>query len=560
MPWLPQYEGDFPTLGWHVADQMAEYLGRPDAGDDVIFDPFVPSVEQQEFLNEIYRLDPITCRRVIHRSSLIRSRGWGKSPFVGGIMISEAIFDVVPDGWDANGQPVGKPWSTVRTPYVAIAAVTEEQTKNTWEPLLEMLRNGSAVDEFGLDPMDSFVALRRGRIQPITASANSIKGFKAVAASLDQTETWVRSNGGIKLAQTLRNNATKVGGITVETPNAYTLGERSVAEASHEFWDQIQSGKYQNLEDVRSIFFDHRPAPADTKTDDMDSLIHGLRVAYGDSSNHPDGCLIHEPPCAPGWVDVHRIALDFFDTSNDPAMMRADFLNQIDAARDAYVSDPEIRACIDTSKVVSKAEPVTLGFDGSEGRKDSRIADSTVLIGYSVTQKHFFKLGIWEQPDGPAGQGWRPPKVEIEAAVKQAFKDFNVVGFYADPSAGWAGEVKTWEAEYHRRLKVKMTAAEPIRWRQKDLSRTCETFDQMYSAIRAREVSFDGDPKLIQHFLNARRDPRRAGYVLKKADDNQDYGKIDAAWGSAFAFAAGNDALGKGVNTTKRKTAARRIY
>lgn len=483
--------------------------------------------------------------------------GLGKSPFVGAIMIAEALFEVVPDGWDEAGQPVARPWSTLRTPYVAIAAVTEEQTKNTWEPLLEMLRQGSAVDTFGCDPMDSFVALRRGRIAPITASPNSIKGFKAVAASLDQTETWLRSNSGVKLAQTLRNNATKIGGVTVETPNAYTLGERSVAEASQEFWDQIQSGKYKKLEDIRSIYFDHRPAPANTDTGDLVSLVAGLRVAYGDSSAHPDGCVLHDPPCAPGWADVHRFALDFMDTSNDPAVMRADFLNQVDTARDAFVTDPELRAII-ADKTITKREPVTLGFDGSEGRKRG-IADSTVLVGYSVTQRHLFKLGIWEQPDGPKGEGWRPPKLEIEAAVKQAFKDYNIVGFYADPSAGWAGEVKTWESEHSRQLKVKITVAEPIRWQQKNLTRTCETFDQLYSAIIGGEITFDGHPDMIKHFLNARRDPRRAGYVLKKPDDDQDYSKIDLTWGSAFAFAAGNDALGKGVNNVQ-KTAARRIY
>ena len=559
MPWVPEFEGDFPTLGWHIADQMAEYLGRPDAGDDETFDPFVLTAEQQDFVNELYRIDPFTGRRVIHRAALIRSRGWGKSPFVAGLMIAEAIFDVYPDGWDANGQPVGKPWSKVRTPYVAIAAVTEEQTQNTWEPLLEMLRQGSAVNEFDLDPMDTFVSLRRGRIQPITASPNSIKGFKAVAASLDQTETWVRGNHGVKLAQTLRNNATKLGGVTIETPNAYTLGEQSVAEKSFQFWDDIQSGKYKNLADVQSIYFDHRPAPADTEIDDMDSLVHGLRVAYGDSSNHPDGCLIHEPACEPGWVDVHRAALDFFDTSNDPAVMRADFLNQIDAARDAFVTDPEMRACLKPDIEISKSEPVTLGFDGSEGRKDKRLADSTVLIGYSVTQRHVFKIGIWEQPDGPKGEGWKPPKLEIEAAVAQAFKDYNVVGFYADPSAGWAGEVKQWESNHHRKLKAKMSPTEPIRWKQKDVTRTCDTFEQLYSAIRQQEISFDGDPTLLQHFLNARRDPRRAGYVLKKADDNQDYGKIDASWGAMFAFAAGNDAIGKGVMSDTKRRAPRRL-
>lgn len=561
MPWMPEHEDDFPTLGWHIADQMSEYLGRPDAGDDDVFDPFVPTFEQQDFLNELYRLDPVTGKRAIHRASLIRPRGWGKSPFVAAIMIAEGIFEVVPDGWDAEGQPVAMPWSRVRTPYVAIAAVTEEQTRNTWEPLLEMLRNGRDLDQFGVDPMDSFVSLDRGRIQPITSSAVSIKGFKAVAASMDQTETWLKSNGGVKLAQTLRNNATKIGGVTIETPNAYTLGERSVAEQSNEFWAAIQSGKHKNLADVRSIFFDHRPAPPETDIGDMESLVHGLRVAYGDSSNHPEGCLLHQPPCEPGWSPIGRIAMDFFDTSNDPAQMRADFLNQIDVARDAFVSEPEIRFAIKQGeeKTITAKEPITLGFDGSEGRKQG-IADSTVLVAYSVHQKHLFKLGIWEQPEGPRGEGWRPPKLEIEAAVKDAFRKYNVVGFYADPSAGWAGEVKTWESTYGRSLKAKMSANEPIRWRQKDVSRTVDTFEQMYSGLTSGDISIADDHDLIRHFLNARRDGRRGGYVLKKADDNQDFGKIDLTWGAAFALAAGIDALGKGVTFKKRRRAPRRLY
>lgn len=114
------------------------------------------------------------------------------------------------------------------------------------------------------------------------------------------------------------------------------------------------------------------------------------------------------------------------------------------------------------------------------------------------------------------------------------------------------------EATYHGRLKAKVTANEPIRWRQRDVTRTAETFEQLYSMIRNGEVTIEDDPDLIRHFLNARRDPRRAGYVLKKADDNQDFGKIDLTWGAMFAVAAGLDAIGKGINNAGRR-APRRI-
>jgi len=551
MPWRPIDGEAFPTLGFHVADQMAEFLD------------YVVSREQLEFLIRLYEIDPRSCKRVKTRAVIQRPRGWGKSPFLAATGISEALFEVVPDGWDADGQPVARPWIDFKTIInVPVTATSDDQVQNTWAPMLEMARTDALVNEFDVDPMDTFIAIPGGKIEPRTSSGRSIKGLPGqVAAIMDQTEEWVKGNGGLRLAQNIRNNSTKASGITIESPNAFTPGENSVAEASARDWDLIESGKYPDLAAARQILYDHREAPADTDPADRESLIAGLRYAYGDSSDHPDGCVIHEPPCEPGWAPIERQALAFLDTSNDPQVLRADFLNQITHATNSFVSQPELKAIQALDKVISKTEPVTLGFDGSEGRKPGKgTADSTVLIGYSVAQKHLFKLGVWEQPDGPAGEGWRPPVLEIEAAIRQAFKDYNVVGFYADPSAGWAGHVKTWEAEYAKRLKVKMSRDEPIRWRQKDLARTTGTFDQLESAISAgpESITYDGSPELTAHFINARRDRRRSGYVLMKPEHDPDGSKIDAAWGAMFAYAAGIDALG--MKLTKKKTAARRIY
>jgi hypothetical protein len=559
VPWKPAGDEAFPSLGWRIADQMAEHLAAPDRAE---YEPFNVTREQLEFLVRLYEVDPLSGHRVKHRAVLQRPRGWGKSPFLAAIGIAEGLFDVCFDGWDTDGQPVGKPWAELRTPLVLITATSEEQVKNTWTPLLEMLREGSAVDDFDLEPLDTFVNMRSGKIEPRASSARAVKGARAVAAIMDQTEEWVQGNGGKRFAQNLRNNATKIGGVTIESPNAFTPGERSVAEDSAKFWDNIKSGKLKQVDeqDMRSLLYDHREAPADTDPGDMESLVAGLRVAYGDSSDHADGCVIHVPVCAPGWSPIGRIAMDFWDTSNDPQTMRQDFLNQITHASNSFISQPEWRAIQDLEKVVTKAEPITLGFDGSEGRKPGMgIADSTVLIGYSVNQKHLFQIGVWEQPDGPAGEGWRPPAIEVEAAVRDTFKNFNVVGFYADPSAGWAGQVKTWEAEYHRRLKVKLSENEPIRWRQKDISRTVDAFANMHSAIVSGDLTHDGSTALTSHFLNARRDARRNGYVLSKPENDQDYSKIDAVWGAAFAHACGIDALGKGVSF-RVKSAPRRIY
>lgn len=552
MGWVPTGEEPFPfpSLGFLVADQMSEFLAAPDAPE---YEPFVPTLEQLEFLYRLYEVDPETgLRRVKHRAVLSRPRGWGKSPFLGAIGLAEGLFEVVPDGFDAHGQPVGRPWAADRSPLVLVTAVSEEQTANTWSALLEMARNGPVVDEFRIEPMDTFVALPSGRIETRTSSARSAKGARAVCSIMDQTEEWVASNSGVRFAQVLRNNATKLGGVTIESPNAFTPGEDSVAEQSAKFWAFIQEGKTKS----DTILYDHREAPAETDPAEMPSLIAGLRYAYGDSSDHPDGCVIHDPPCAPGWSPIGRIAADFWDTSNDPQVMRADFLNQITHAADAWLSQPELKAIEKLDVEISRSDAITLGFDGSRGRAKSK-ADATALVGCRVSDGHLFNLQVWEAPETTAAKDWRIPEAEVEAAVRDAFQKYNVVGFYADP-AMWDGHVAQWEATYGRKLKVTVTRDKPIAFNTRSIARVVTGFESLHAAIVNGEISFDGSLVLTRHFLNARRQKVRSGIVLRKPNDNY-LAKIDAAYAAMLAFSARLDALGKGIGS-QRAGAPRRIY
>ncbi|MGH8881837.1 MAG: terminase, partial [Stackebrandtia sp.] len=230
-----------PTLGWGVLDWITTYLAAPDRPD---YSPFVPTNEQAAFILKFYSVDHRTRRRRYRRAVLSRPKGWGKSPLLAALAAAEALGPVVFDGFDANGEPVGKPWWTVRTPLVQLAAVSEDQTQNTWTPLLEMLREGPAIDEFpGLEPLDTFVNLPRGRIEYVTASAASREGNRPVFVVPDQTETWTPSNGGKRLAAVLRRNIAKTGGTSVESPNAYIPGEGSVAEDSHAYAHAIAEGR-----------------------------------------------------------------------------------------------------------------------------------------------------------------------------------------------------------------------------------------------------------------------------------------------------------------------------
>lgn len=553
MPWKPTEPGEVPTLGWEVIDWISDMLAAPDRGE---YEPFVLYPEQEDFVLRFYEIDPRTGKRRRRRGVISRPRGWGKSPFLAALAIAEALGPVVPDGWDADGQPVGKPWATVRTPLVQIAAVSETQTKNTWAPLLEMLA-GPVLDEYpGLEPLDTFVNLPRGRIEPITSSARTVKGNKPVFAVLDQTEEWVKSNGGLNLFQKMKNNAAKIGGSFVESPNAFIPGEGSVAEESAAFWAKIQEGSARD----DSLYYDHREAPPETDLAERESLVAGLRFAYGDSSAHPAGCVIHDPPCEPGHVDLDVLVATIWDPTSDVQESRADFLNQITHASDSYLSQPEWAACADAAAVVADRDVVVLGFDGSRGRAKGK-PDATALIGCRVEDGHLFEIAVWEAADDPnAWEGWEPPLVEIEAAIADAFKRFTVVGFYADPAKDWRSYVNKWEAAYSAKIKVKASRDHPFEWwmtggRSGLIQRAVEQFE---GAVRNGDMTHDGSYRLTRHMLAARRRVKHGKLGLGKESDYSSR-KIDAAVAAVLAWQARLDAVAAGVGTKRAQQAPKRI-
>lgn len=551
MPWRPSYPGERPTLGFDVMDWMQDNLSAPDRAD---YEPFVPTKEQAQFLLSFYEVNPTTGRRRYRRAVLSRSRGWGKSPFLAAIACAEALADVVPNGWDANGQPVGRPWADLRTPLVQVAAVSEFQTKNSWSPLREMLDGPAIANYPGLEVLDTFVNLPRGRIEPVTSSPRSIKGNRAVFAVLDQTEEWVRSNGGLHMADIMRTNAGKIGGSTVESPNAFTPGVESVAEQSAMYYKAILEGRTRDA----GLLYDHREAPPDTDLFDRDSLVAGLRYAYGDSSDHPDGCVLHDPPCPPGWSSIDRLVAETWDLGKDPQVARADFLNQITHASDAWLSQPEWAGCSDAGKVVADREMVTLGFDGSLKRQTRGVvADATALVGCRVSDGHVFPVRVWEAPDGPAGLDWQVPTTEVDIAVRDAFRRFRVVGFYADPAL-WEGFVAQWEAAFHGQLAVKATREHPIEFWTNRERVMVQAVAQFHSAVVDREMTHDGSFVLARHVLNARRRAVRLGYTISKATKDSPR-KIDAAVAAVLAWQARLDAVAAGVGQRQRVGALRRI-
>lgn len=573
MPWKPAEPGERPTLGGLVLDWIEHYLQVVDG--PTVGEPLVCTDEQVNFVLRYYEVDPnftgpaivgrtVNNGRLVRRAVWSRPKGHGKSPFIAALGIVEAVGPVVLDGWDAEGRPVGVPWwHTGVQPKVQFIANSEDQTGNTWDPCLDMVRSSEdLLDDYEIEPMETFITVPHGRIEPSTSAGISREGFRPVFYGMDQTESWTESNGGWRLARTVRRNLAKVNGSSIETPNAFLPGDESVAEYSWKIYQAQLEGRAR----VKGVFYDHREAPPETDPDNIDSLREGLAVAYGDSADVNGG-----------WVNLERIIQDYYDT-DEPQDARRYYLNQITFAADQWVPklnwDRVKATYLENGAEFDPAHPfvvaplkpgdaITIGFDGSTGRETGK-ADATALIGCRIHDGHLFKIGVWEA--GMKEKDWSPPAEEIDEVVRWAFREYRVMAFYADPS-GWAEKVAEWEKDHGRKLRVKCSLANPMMaWPRGKGTAVIEHVERLRHAIIVSgqpnpdgvyvpEVTHDGSAELTRHVLNARMRTHARGYLIHKAFP-QSPNKIDAAYAAIMAYKARLDCVARGfgirVNTSSK--------
>jgi phage terminase large subunit-like protein len=163
--------------------------------------------------------------------------------------------------------------------------------------------------------------------------------------------------------------------------------------------------------------------------------------------------------------------------------------------------------------LVGKREKVVLAFDGSAS------GDSTVLVGCTVADPPYvFVVGIWANPT-PNKAGWRVPREQVDQAVHEAFKRFNVVEMACDPW-GWQSEIQGW-AKRHGERRV-------IEWNTAHAARMAPATDRLYELAMESRVENDGDPRMSAHFDHAVAKATHLGDLISK-DKKGSVRKVDAA-------------------------------
>lgn len=412
-----------PSLGGEICDWIESYLCH--GPGDVQGEPIELDDEFRAFIWRCYEIwpkgHPREGRRVYHRAFLSRPKGRAKSELAGALACVEGLGPVRFDGWDTRGRPVARP---VTSPIVRCFATEESQAGNTYENVWFMLTHGPIADDASFAGLD--VGLTRtnlpgkGVIKAVTSAAMSKDGGKDTFNVFDETHLW-KSIELRRLHDTVTRNLGKrklADGWALETSTMYGLGEGSVAETTHE---------YARVSEDSGLLFDHREAPAGIDLTDDRQVLEGLRHVYGPAAD---------------WMDLEGLLdREFHDPGKTEADNRRYWFNQPVKVEGRMLDPAHLKLLEDPARQVPDRARVALGFDGSKNR------DSTALIGWALDgTPHLFTVKIWARPPEASAE-WRIPRLEVDAAVREAFARWHVVRLVCDP-AYWDSEIEEWAAAF----------------------------------------------------------------------------------------------------------------
>jgi len=506
---VPRVDGELPSLGQQVGAHIEHYLG------------ITLTDEQARRLLRLYQVDPKSGARIIRRAGLRAPKGKGKSPEGGYVAFAELTGPVVFDRWE-NGRPVGHRHPF---PWIQMAAVSKDQTDNMAVWLFEVLREREedlADLKIDLGRTRIYLKDRAGRIEQVTAEAGSREGQPITFAALDQTESWKRANGGIRLAATLRRNAAKTGGWTYELQNAPGPADGSVADLTSRAWSRGQGG----------VLFDTVEPSKIPELDDRPALIEALAEVYGEAVDRK-------------WVNLERLADECVDADTSPSEAYRYYLNISMPAEEAAF-DIDLWNELQADFKVPDGELITVGFDGA------RFHDTTGFVGTHVESGYQWVIDVWERPPNVAD--WEVPEAEVNEVLEAVQDRWDVWRVYADPPY-WETAIDRWAGTWENVHPWWTNRSKPMAYALK----------AYVSAMRSKELSHDDDPRFTEHIRNARRkeapqakdDEGRPLWTIRKEAPDSPL-KIDLAMAGCLSWEARGDALAAGATQKRRSAYAER--
>lgn len=544
VPKLGDDEEPWPTLGPQVAAHLEAYsIFGPGSlqGQPYVLDP-----EKRALLYRMYEIYPRghewEGRRRFKRVVISWRKGLAKTEFMAEVIYGHIHPEgpVLFDGWDAAGQPVGRP---VVAPYVPMLAVTVEQVEElAYGALLYICQEGPDADLFdaGLERIVRLDERGRpdGKAVPLSNSPGARDGARTTLQGFDEPHRLFLPRQR-KAHETMVANLEKrvledPWGLYVGT--AGEPGQNSIAEDLYREAQLIERGKVQDPQ----LLLHHREAGPGYDLERQEDRVEAVREASGPSGEYGPG-------------QFHSIARQWEREGADKAYLERVWLNRWTRSGDQAFDVKKfgtLGPADGEGGELPKGSFITLGFDGA------RFKDATAFVATDIPTGRQQLVGLWERPEDLAeGDEWEVPEDEVSEVLSDVMRRHKVWKLYADPPH-WTETVGSWAGTYPDKVQEWWTFhRRPMAMAIRAYNEAIDGGTLSFTGIRSAVPDEDQVANLIRHVGNAGRvktnlvdDEGKPLYILGKIAQER---KFDAAMAAVLSWRARLDAITAGAKPPK---------
>lgn len=558
-------EKPWPTLGPQVCDFIEEraIFGPGDLkGEAARISP-----EKRAIIYRAYEVYPpghqYAGRRRFKRVGWSVRKGMAKTELMGWVAYAE-LHPEAPvrcDGFDANGDPVGRP---VASPYIPLLAYNKDQVEElAYGVLWVVCTEGPDADMFdsGLERIIRLDERGRedGKAVPLAQSPNARDGARTTFQGFDEPHRMYLPRI-LEAHETMANNLPKRPAADAWSLYVGTAGQRGQGSIAEDLFHEAEGVRDGKTKEPRFFFF-HRDA-GNVHRGEEGALGHDLsdktgRVAAIAEATGPEG------EWGPGQFE--DIAELYDRPKTDKAYWERVQLNLWRQA-DRQAFDPQrLAQLIRPGEVIQPGSLVTAGFDGARFRDATGIVLTDVATGLQQTWAR------WERPEG--ADEWEVDPAEVDASVDMLMGTFEVWRWNGDPPhwleshASWAGRYPCVEEWFTHRVTAMCYACRNYSQAIRDSS--VGYADDLRPALGSPVFNETEGAALLRHLGNAAKvernifddDPENPGRRLWTIEKEHEEKKIDLAMAAILSWEARLAALqSDSLNSRRRTGKVKRLY
>lgn len=426
---VPAIEDElFPTLGGQVCDFLEE---RACFGPgDLKGQPLKLDEDRRFILHRAYEVWPQghnrEGRRRWKRLAVSVRKGFAKTELMALVAFAELHPEspVRLDGWDAHGEPVGRP---VVDPYIPMLANAKLQVSELAYGALKFICEECADNDWfdaSLDRIIRFNAAGRpdGKALPLANAPDSNDGGRTTWQGFDETHrlylpsernavTTMEANLGKRVAQDPWSMSTTTAG---------EPGQNSVAETDHFEAEAMARG---DIKRPRMFYF-HRQASDDWDMDKFEDRCKAIIEASG--------------PDLAARTDVEDLASQWDIPNADKPYLERVWTNRWTQQGLQAFNLGKFKTLARPELSIPRGAYVTVGFDGARFRDATGLIMTDVKTG--LQQVEF----LAEKPLND--EDWEVNESELTAKWNYLRRSYKVLLMYGDP-AYYTSTLGEWSAK-----------------------------------------------------------------------------------------------------------------